>query len=61
MHNLKVENYVLFGRQPEDLNLGYSFLDSSERCSEVVREGPGYIRVFSTKTRLSEHQEISVN
>ena len=32
MHNLKVESYVLLGGgETEDLNLGHSIIDNSER------------------------------
>ena len=38
MHKLKVENYVSFSGLTEDLSLGCSLSDSSEDCSEEVRE-----------------------
>lgn len=34
----KGENFVLFARLAEDLNLGGSLLNSSRNCSEKVRE-----------------------
>ena len=37
MHNLKVENYALFGGLAEDLSPGYS-LSALRDCSEEVRE-----------------------
>lgn len=43
MHNLKVENDVLFGGLAEDSSLGGSL--------EEVREEPGCIGVFIAKTR----------
>lgn len=46
-HNLKVDNYVLFSVHSEDLSLGDRLWD----CSEEVREEPGYLGVFATKTR----------
>ena len=61
MHPLKVENYVLFGGLSEDLSLGSSFSDHSRNCSEEVREEPGYMGVFATKTKWWEHQTITVN
>ena len=41
IHDLKIENYVLFSGLTEDLSLGYSLSDSSEK--------PGYIGVFAKK------------
>jgi len=38
-------------------SLGYNILDNSEK----IREEPGYIGVFATKTRYSEHEKITVN
>ena len=43
--NLKVENYVLFGRLEAASQIAL------RDCSKDVREGPGYIGVFATKTR----------
>ena len=48
-HNVKVENYVLLGRFAEDLSPGGGL--SLRDCVHEVREGPGYIGVFATKTR----------
>ena len=42
------------------LSLGRSLSDSSEGGSEEVREEPGYLRVFATKTRELELQKITV-
>ena len=61
MHNLKVENYVVFGGHTEDLSLGDRLSDALRNCSEEVREEPGYIGVFAVKTKWSEHQKITVN
>ena len=47
MHNLKVENCVLFGGHTEDLSQGFALRDSSKE----VREDPGYKGVFAKKTR----------
>jgi len=41
-HNLKVENYVLFGVPTEDLNLRDGLSDSSE---ELVRRGKEVARI----------------
>ena len=60
-HKLKVENYVFFGRQIEDLRVRIS--DGSEgwlfRGKEGARlwQGAG----VATKTKLSEEQKIAVN
>ena len=39
MHNLKAENYVLFGGLAEDFSPGDSLSDGSEGGSEEAREG----------------------
>ena len=43
MHNLKVENYVLFSRHAEDLSLRDSLLDSSEG---LFQRGKGRARIY---------------
>ena len=60
MHNLKVENYVLFGGLAEDLSPGGSLSDSREELLRRVRQEPGY-RVSATKTRELVHQKVTVN
>ena len=51
VHNLKVENYVLFGWLSEDLSPGGSLSKMALKdCSREVREEPGYTGVFATKT-----------
>ena len=35
----------------EDLNLGQASQIALRDCSEEVREEPGHIRIFATKTR----------
>ena len=58
-HNLKAENYVLFGGQNRRLNPGTQPLRSQialKYCSQETREEPGYTGVFATKIRWSEHQ-----
>lgn len=52
MHNLKVENSVLFCGLSEDFKLRRQPLRIALReCSAEVREEPGYMGVFATKTR----------
>ena len=51
MQNLKVENYVLFGRLSEGLRLESNLSDSCEEVLWRVREEPGYMGAFVTKTR----------
>ena len=41
MHNLKVENYVLFGRLTKDYSLGYTVSESSEG---LLQRGKGRSR-----------------
>lgn len=43
MHNVKVENYVLFNGLTEDLGPGYSFSDHSE---EVFQRGKERARIY---------------
>ena len=50
MHDLKVENCVLFGGITEDLSAGHS-LSALRDCSEEVREEPGCIGVFCKQTK----------
>ena len=40
-HSLKVENFILLGWQSEDWSSEDSVSDSSEGCSQEVREEPG--------------------
>ena len=52
MHNLKVENYVLFGGQNcECKPWGTDSQISARDCSKEVREELGYRGVLSEKTR----------
>lgn len=45
----------------EDLGSGHSISDNSERLLRKGEGGgPGCIGVFATKTRYSEHQNITV-
>ena len=54
-HNLKVENYALFGQFSENFK-------SLRDCFKELREEPEYINTKSfAKTRWSEHQNIIVN
>ena len=61
-HNLKVESYVLFSRNFQDLNPGGSISSSLERTAPG-RQGkkPGLYRSLTTKGRQTEHQKIVVN
>ena len=43
MHNLKIENYVLFSRHTEDLSPRDSLSDSSE---ELFLRGKGRARIY---------------
>ena len=45
LHNLKVENYVLFSKLAEDFCSGDS-LSGLRYCSEEEREEPGHIEEF---------------
>ena len=56
---LCLENYILSGRLFGDP--GGSLLVALWDSSEEVREEPGYIGVFATKTKLLEHQKVTVN
>ena len=47
-HNLKVMSYVLLRELTEDYCLGDS-LSTLRKCSEEVKEEPGYIGVFAEK------------
>ena len=50
MHNLKGENFVLFGRPNQGLEPRAPGSQIALRyCSQEVREDPGYVRVFATK------------
>ena len=50
-HNLKVENYVLFGRHTKDLSQDVASQKVLRDCSEEIREEPGCIGVFATKAK----------
>ena len=60
-HDLKAENYVLFGELSEDLSPGGSLSDSSEELLWRGEGGPGSMGVSATKTRWSELQKMTVN
>ena len=44
-HNLKVENYVLFSEQSEDISPGHSISDHSDR---MLQRGQGGARIYRT-------------
>ena len=50
MHNLKVENSVLFSRHTGDLSQDTASQIALRDCSEEVREEPGYSGHFARKT-----------
>ena len=64
MHNLKVDNYVLFSGHIEDLSLGDSLSDSSEG---LFQRGKGEVRIYrssnkqTNKNHVVEHQKITTN
>ena len=58
MQNLKVENYVLFGTLSAGLRLESNLSDSCEEVLRRVREEPGYMGAFVTKTMWLEHQKF---
>ena len=57
----QVENYIFsgqnWGRKPRTT----AFQTILRSCSKDVREEPGFIGVFVTKTRSLEHQKVTVN
>ena len=55
MHNLKAENYVLFGGLTEDYNLGYKISESSEG---LFRRGKGGTE---RKNTCSQTSRITTN
>ena len=62
MHNLKVENYVLFGGRTEDLSLEDSLSDSSEGLLWRGMGGARIYRSFSNNNKKTpEYQKITVN
>lgn len=60
MHNLKVENYFLFGELSENLSPEDS-PSALKDSSKGISEQPGYIGISATKTRWPEHQKITAN
>ena len=61
MHNLKLDNCVLFGRLTENYSLEHSLSDSSEGLFQRGREKPGYTSVFAGEKNVVEHQKINAN
>ena len=53
LHNLKVENYDLFGGLTEDYRLGYSLSDSSEELFKRGKERASIYRSFA-KTKQNK-------
>lgn len=58
MHNLKIENYVLFGKLAEDLRLGGR---ASKSHCEGFRGSQDIKQFLQDKNRWSERQKIIVN
>ena len=56
----KIGNYILYGEIAEDFSSGNSLSVSSERPFPRVKEEPEYTGVFATKSRLPEHQRITI-
>ena len=54
MHNLKTENYVLFGRQAEDLSLGDSLSDGSDR---LLQRDKGEARIYEFLKNKSKNKK----
>ena len=52
LHNLKVENYVLFGGLAEDLSPGDSLSDSSEGLLQRGKVGVKIYRGFCNKNQV---------
>ena len=63
MHNLKVENYVLFGALLRPKVWDTASHIALRDCSKEVWEEPGYIGIFvKNKTKqVVEHQKIPAN
>ena len=51
-HNLKVENYVLFSKQSEDISPGHSLSDHSDRLPEKGQEGARIYRSVYNKDQI---------
>ena len=58
MHNLKVENCVLFGRLTEDLNLGCSLSENSEG---LFQRAKGRVKIYRRKKHVVELQKFIAN
>ena len=61
MHNVKVENDVLFRRHTEDLSPGGSFSDGFEGLFQRVKGGTKIYRIFCNKNQVAEHPKFTVN
>ena len=64
MHNLKVENDVLFGALQRPVSLGYSHVESSEKLFKEVREEPEFVGVFAGKKKTNHvvgRQKMTAN
>ena len=61
LHNLKVENYVLFSGHIEDLSLETASHIALRDFSKEVREEPGYIGIFATNKQKTKKTPGSWN
>ena len=61
MHNMKVENNVLFDGLPEDFGLGGSLSGSSEGLLPELKGRARMCRILQQKPGGQEHQKITVN
>ena len=52
LHNLKVENYILFGRYTEDFSPGDSLSNSSENVFSRSKGGARIYRRFCRKDQV---------
>ena len=58
MHNLEVENYVLFSRHTENLSLGGRISDSSEG---LVQRGEGGARIYRNFCKKKKNQVVKTS
>lgn len=62
-HNLKVEDYILFGRLTNDYSLDTVSQLALKDCSKEPREEPIHVEVFleNKQTNIVEHQKTTAN
>ena len=61
VHNLKVENNILFDGLPEDFGPGGSLSGSSEGLLPRLKGRARMCRILQQKPGGQEHQKITVN